>query len=31
MKDDKRKLIQNIQKNIGNYADNLEMVAGVGT
>ena len=30
MKDDKRKLIQNIQKNIGNYADNLEMVAGVG-
>ena len=26
MKDDKRKLIQNIQKNIGNYADNLEMV-----
>ena len=30
MKNDKRKLIQNIQKNIGNYADNLEMVAGVG-
>jgi multidrug efflux pump subunit AcrB len=30
MKDDERKLIQNIQKNIGNYADNLEMVAGVG-
>ena len=30
MKGDKRKLIQNIQKNIGNYADNLEMVAGVG-
>ena len=30
MKDDGRKLIQNIQKNIGNYADNLEMVAGVG-
>ena len=30
MKDDKRKLIQNIQKNIGNYADNLEMVSGVG-
>ena len=30
MKDDDRKLIQNIQKNIGNYADNLEMVAGVG-
>ena len=30
MKDDERRLIQNIQKNIGNYADNLEMVAGVG-
>ena len=30
MKDDERKLIQNIQKNIGNYADNLEMVAGIG-
>ena len=28
MKDDERKLIQNIQKNIGNYADNLE--TGVG-
>ena len=30
MKGDERKLIQNIQKNIGNYADNLEMVAGIG-
>ena len=30
MNGDDRKLIQNIQKNIGNYADNLEMVAGVG-